>query len=161
MAVIVVGTEATIQSPTAEGQFMQLIEYFQGLENIGGNITSYFSGNYDSDALIFNGDFIVPVLFDGTNMAFVGKTDGFLTGSFSPGTGGLFTATTALNYFIQVISHIIRWQNDLAKNPQKLENLTCTLDLNKRTLTGRFSLPFTRANSDTGIVITPKEYLFT
>lgn len=40
MTVITVGTNGTIQSPTLEGQFVQLVEFFQGIEKAGGNQTS-------------------------------------------------------------------------------------------------------------------------
>ncbi|MEG4964914.1 MULTISPECIES: hypothetical protein, partial [unclassified Microcoleus] len=61
MTVIAAGTNGTIKGMTAEAQFLQLIEYFQGLEAIGNNVTSYVTGNYDSDALLFTGDFTMPV----------------------------------------------------------------------------------------------------
>ncbi|MEG4964942.1 MULTISPECIES: hypothetical protein, partial [unclassified Microcoleus] len=61
ITVIIAGTNGTIKGTTAEAQFLQLIEYFQRLEAIGNNVTSYVTGNYDSDALLFTGDFTMPV----------------------------------------------------------------------------------------------------
>jgi hypothetical protein len=63
---ITVGTNSTIKGVSAEKQFCQLIEYFQELELANNNTTSYVSGNYDSDTLIFTGDFTMPVKFTGT-----------------------------------------------------------------------------------------------
>jgi hypothetical protein len=40
MPIVNVGTGATIRGTTAETQFLQLIEYFQGLEAANNNITS-------------------------------------------------------------------------------------------------------------------------
>lgn len=161
MAIITAGGGATIQSPTLEGQFIQTIEYFQQLEQVGGNITSYFSGSYDSDTLLFEGNFTVPVLLTGTAIAFVGKTEGFLTGTFTPGSGGTFTAATALDYFLQVLARFIKWQNDPAKNPTLDKNMTASVNIATSVLSGGFNLPFTKTMTPSGISIAPKEYLLT
>lgn len=162
MAIITAGSGATIQSTTAEGQFMQLVEYFQSLEAIAGNTTNFFSGTYDSDTLVFSGNFQIPIKFSGPpSLTFVGDPDveSFPSGVFNPGTGGTFTAPLAINYFSQVVSRLIDLQNDLAKNPTKLQNLTASVNMNRKQMTGNFTMPFSRAVTATGLSITPGTYL--
>ncbi|MEG4070929.1 hypothetical protein QUA42_26990 [Microcoleus sp. Pol11C2] len=162
MASITAGEGATIAATTTEGQFLQLIEYFQSLEAVGGNTTNFFSGTYDSDTLIFSGNFSVPTkINDPLNLVFTGDPDtgSFPTGSFTPGTGGTFTAPLAINYFIQVVNKLVTLQNDLSKNPQKLQNVTASLNLNRNLLTGSFSIPYTKQSTSTGIAINAASYL--
>lgn len=159
MALVNVGTAGTIKSPTVEGQFVQLIEYFQGLEALNGNTTNYVNGDYNSDTLIFAGTFTMPVKFTGVGLNFVGNTEGFLSGAFAPGAGGTFTGTTALDYFLQVVAYISNLQNDKAKNPKNNRNVTATININTGAVSGNFNVPFTRTVTDTGITITPAEYL--
>lgn len=161
MTVVIAGTNGTIKGTTAETQFFQLIEYFQGLEALNNNTVTYVTGNYDSDALLFSGDFTMPLKFTGTGLHFLGKTESFLSGTFSAGTGGKFTAANALDYFLEVLAFILATQNDDSKNPNKVKNVSVTINATNETLTGNFTLPFTRAVTDTGVTITPKEYLLT
>ncbi|MEG4225535.1 hypothetical protein QUA35_06690 [Microcoleus sp. N9_B2] len=161
MTITIAGVNGTIKGTTAETQFFQLIEYFQGLEAAGNNVNSFVSGNYDSDALLFTGDFTAPVKFTGTGLNFVGKTESFLTGTFTPGTGGKFTAANSLDYFLEVLSFILATQNDDSKNPNKTKNISASVNATNGTVSGSFTLPFTREVTDTGITITPKEYLLT
>jgi hypothetical protein len=156
----ITGVNETIKGTTGEAKFLQLIEYFPGLEAANNNVTSYVSGNYDSDALVFTGDFTMPVKFVGSGLSFTGKTESFLSDpSFTPGTGGQFTATNVLDYFLQVLSFILSTQNDKNKNPDETKNVTCNVNATNGTISGSFTLPFTRVVTDTGITITPKEYL--
>jgi hypothetical protein len=162
MANITAGSGATVGSTTLEGQFLQLIEYFQSLEASAGNTTNFFSGSYDSDTLIFTGNFQVPIKFsDPLNLNFVGDPDAanFPAGIFTPGTNGTFTAALAIDYFIQVVCRIIALQNDLSKNPQRLQNMTATANLNRYLLTGSFTVPYTKQTTPTGISIVAATYL--
>lgn len=162
MANITAGGGATIAATTIEGQFLQLIEYFQTLEALAGNTTNFFAGTYDSDILIFTGNFQVPVKFnDPLNLNFIGDPDtaNFPSGTFTPGTGGTFTATLAINYFIQVVSRLMFWQNDLAKNPQRVQNVTATVNLNRNLFSGSFTVPYTKQATATGISIGAASYL--
>lgn len=162
MTTITAGGGATIAATTIEGQFIQLIEYFQTLEADGGNTTNFFAGTYDSDTLIFTGNFQVPVKFsDPLNLSFVGDPDtgNFPSGTFTPGTGGTFTASSAINYFIQVVCRLMSLQNDLAKNPQRIQNVTATLNLNRNLLTGSFTVPYVKSATPTGISISAATYL--
>ncbi len=162
MTNITPGSGATVLGDTVEKQFLQLIEYYQLLESSAGNTTNFFSGVYDSDTLIFTGNFQIPIKFsDSLNLNFTGDPDAtsFPSGTFSPGTGGTFTAALAINYFIQVVCHLMALQNDVAKNPQKLQNVTATLNLNRNLLTGNFSVPYTKTATSTGISINAASYL--
>ena len=156
------GNDATIGATTREGQFLQLIEYFRSLESSNSNTTNFLAGSYDSDTLIFSGNFQIPVKFnDPLNLVFVGDTDvaSFPSGTFTRGTGGTFTAPLAINYFAQVVSRLISLQNDLSKNPHKNENITAMLNFNRNLLTGNFSLPYTKQATSTGISINAATYL--
>jgi hypothetical protein len=163
MTIITAGNGATIAATTVEGQFLQLIEYFQTLEASGGNTTNFFAGTYDSDTLIFTGNFQIPVKFsDPLNLlSFVGDPDvgNFPSSTFTPGTGGTFTATSAINYFIQVVCRLMSLQNDLAKNPQRIQNVTAVLNLNRNLLTGNFAVPYLKSATPTGISISAATYL--
>jgi hypothetical protein len=162
MANIIAGSGATITATTAEGQFLQMIEYFQTLESNSGDTTNFFAGSYDSDTLIFTGNFQVPIKFnDPLNLHFVGDPDAgnFPAGNFTPGTNGTFTAALAINYFIQVVCRIIALQNDLTKNPQRNQNLTATANLNRNLLTGSFTVPYVKSTIPTGISISAATYL--
>jgi len=162
MTIITAGNGATIAGTTIEKQFLQLIEYFQTLEASGGNTTNFFAGTYDGDTLVFTGNFQVPVKFsDPLNLSFVGDPDigNFPSGTFNPGTGGTFTATSAINYFIQVVCRLMSLQNDFAKNPQKVQNVTATLNLNRNLLTGNFTVPYLKSATPTGISINAATYL--
>jgi hypothetical protein len=162
MANITAGGGATIAATTVEAQFLQLIEYFQSLESSAGNTTNFFAGTYDSDSLIFTGNFQVPIKFgDPLNLSFTGDPDAasFPSGIFTPGTNGTFTASLAINYFIQVVCRLISLQNDLAKNPQRIENVTATANLNRNLLTGNFTVPYVKTSTPTGISISAATYL--
>jgi hypothetical protein len=162
MTIITAGGGATIASSTVEKQFLQLIEYYQSLEAAGGNTTNFFSGTYDSDTLIFTGNFQVPIKFsDPLNLSFIGDPDvgNFPSGTFTPGTGGTFTAPLAINYFIQVVCRLMLLQNDLARNPQKNQNVTATANLNRNLLSGTFTVPYTKTATPTGISIVAADYL--
>lgn len=162
MANITAGTGATLAATTIEGLFIQLIEYFQSLEAAAGNTTNFFAGTYDSDTLIFSGNFSIPVkLNDPVNLVLVGDPDAgsFPSGTFTPGTGGTFTAPLAINFFIQVISRLMTLQNDFSKNPQKVSNVTASVNLNRNLLTGSFTVPYTKQATATGIAINAASYL--
>lgn len=162
MTVITPGGGATISATTVEGQFLQLIEYYQTLEAGNGNTTNFFSGTYDSDTLIFTGNFKIPIKFSNSlNLNFIGDPDAtsFPSGTFTVGANGTFTATLAINYFIQVLCFLMSLQNDLAKNPQKVQNVTATLDLNRNQLSGNFAVPYVKATTPTGISISAATYL--
>ncbi|MEG4883006.1 hypothetical protein QUB75_19695 [Microcoleus sp. K1-B6] len=161
MTIIIPGTNGTIRGTTVETQFFQLIEYFQGLEALSNNTVTYVTGNYDSDALLFTGDFTMPVKFTGVGLNFLGKTESFLSGTFTPGAGGQFVAANALDYFLEVLAFILSYQNNDAKNPNKLKNVSASINATNGTLTGSFTMPFTRIITDTGVTITPTEYLLT
>ncbi|MGB8691513.1 MAG: hypothetical protein WCD53_29910 [Microcoleus sp.] len=138
-----------------------MIEYFQGLQALKNNTVVYVTGNYDSDALLFTGDLTMPVKFTGTGLHFLGKTESFLSGTFTAGTGGKFTATNAIDYFLEVLAFILATQNDDSKNPNKIKNVNASINATNETINGNFTLPFTRVVTDTGVTITPKEYLLT
>ncbi|MBD0310186.1 MAG: hypothetical protein ICV80_19385 [Microcoleus sp. T1-bin1] len=50
-------------------------------------------------------------------------------------------------------------QNDKNKNPDEGKNVTANINATNGTIKGSFTLPFDRVISETGITITPKEYL--
>jgi len=162
MTQVTFGNGATVLGDTVEKQFIQLIEYFQSLGASNGNTTNFFAGTYDSDTLIFTGNFQVPIKFSGSlNLNFTGDPDiaNFHSGTFTPGTGGTFTAALAINYFIQVVCHLMALQNDVAKNPKKEQNVMATLDLNRNLRTGNFNVPYTKTATPTGISINATSYL--
>lgn len=162
MASITAGGGATVAATTVEGQFLQLIEYFQTLEAAANNTTNFFAGTYDSDTLIFAGNFSVPVkINDPLNLVFTGDPDvgSFPSGTFTPGTGGTFTAPLAMNYFIQVVTRLMTLQNDLSKNPTKLQNVTANINLNRNVFSGSFTVPYTKQATATGISINAAAYL--
>jgi hypothetical protein len=160
MATITPGTGGTIQSPLLEGQFMQLVEYFQSIEVTAGNVSSYFQATYDTDTLLFSGTFNVPLKLVLPGLNFIGNTVDFLvTTGFAPGTGGTFTAPTAIDYFLQVLARILAAQIELPTSSSNASNVTATINVNRLSLSGTFSLPFTKSPTGTGLTLTPVTYL--
>jgi hypothetical protein len=51
------------------------------------------------------------------------------------------------------------WQNDLAKNPQRVQNVTATVNLNRNLLSGSFTVPYAKVSTPTGISISAAPYL--
>jgi hypothetical protein len=137
MAGVTPGANETIKGTTVEAKFLQLIEHIQGLEAANNNVKSYVTGSYDSDTLLFAGDFTMPVKLVGSGLSFTGKTESFLSDpSFSAGTGGKFTATNVLDYFLQVLGFILSTQNDKNKNPDETKNVTCNVNATNETISG-------------------------
>jgi hypothetical protein len=160
MATITPGVGGTIQSPLIEGQFMQLVEYFQSIEVTGGNVSTFFEATYDTDTLLFSGRFTIPLKLVLPGLNFVGNTVDFLsTTGFTPGTGGTLTATTALDYFLQVVTRMLDGQSGLATSSSSANNVTATLNVNRLSLSGNFSLPFTKTPTSTGLALVPVAYL--
>jgi len=163
MATVTAGTNATVNATTIEGQAWQLAHLINSAEK--GLATQRFNLT-KSDDLILEGDFTIPgaVAYDVSTGKFSNSAASYLPAiTFSAGSPvGTIKSTTLSQYFIDVISYIIYWQNQSAKNPNSLTNCTLSFDWNSLEYAGRIVLPYTSIMGANGsIVETATEWLTT
>ncbi|MGL5927108.1 hypothetical protein [Chroococcidiopsis sp.] len=143
MATITVGTGATINATTIEGQLFQLLHLINNAER--GLEPQKFSV-IKTDDYILEADFKIPgkVTFAPETGVFTETAEPYLpTLAFSPGSPpGTIKSGTLSQYFIDVVAYIILWQNTSAKNPNTLKNVTMTYNYNSNEYTGNVILPF-------------------
>jgi hypothetical protein len=163
MAIVTAGTNETFNGTTIESKLFQIVHSInsaeKGLAVQRFNITK-------SDDLILEGDFTIPgtVTYNTSTGIFSVAAAPYLpTLPFSPGSPvGTIKATTLSQYFIDVISYIVNWQNQSAKNPNSLTNCRLSFDYNSLEYVGRIILPYTSILGQNGSVIeTATEWLMT
>ena len=163
MATVTAGTNETVNATTIEGKLFQIVHLVnsaeKGLAVQRLNITK-------SDDLILEGDFTMPgaVTYNTSTGVFSEAAAPYLpTLPFSAGSPvGTIKAATLSQYFIDVISYIVYWQNQTAKNPNSLTNCTLNFDYNSLEYSGRIVLPYTSTLGTNGSIIeTAKEWLTT
>ncbi len=154
MATVTAGTNETANATTIEGKLFQVAHLInsaeKGLAVQKINITK-------SDDLILEGDFTIPgtVTYNNSTGIFSVAAEPYLpTLSFSAGSPvGTIKATTLSQYFIDVVSYIVHWQNQPAKNPNNLTNCTLNFDYNSLEYAGRILLPYTSILGENGSII--------
>lgn len=163
MATVTAGTDETINAKTIEGKLFQIAHLInsaeKGLAVQRLNITK-------SDDLILEGDFTVPgtVTYNiSTGLFSIAAAPYLPELPFSAGSPvGTIKATTLSQYFIDVISYIIYWQNQPAKNPNNFTNCTLNFDCNSLEYSGRIILPYASTLGQNGSIIeTATEWLVT
>jgi len=163
MATVTAGTNETVNATTIEGKLFQLTHLInsaeKGLAVQRLNITK-------SDELILEGNFTIPgtVTYNASTGIFSDAAAPYLpTLTFSAGSPvGTIKATTLSQYFIDVISYIVHWQNQSAKNPNNLTNCTLSFDYNSLEYVGRIILPYSSTLGQSGsIVEVATEWLIT
>jgi hypothetical protein len=163
MATVTAGANETANATTIEGKLFQLVHLInsaeKGLATQRLNITK-------SDDLILEGDFTIPgtVTYNTSTGYFSVAAAPYLpTLSFSPGSPvGTIKATTLSQYFIDVVSYIVDWQNQPSKNPNSLTNCTLSCDYNSLEYSGRIILPYISTLGQNGPIIeTATEWLIT
>lgn len=146
MATITPGTDATINATTIEGQLWQLVHYIQSAELTETTSTDRIQSSKD-DSFVMTGNFTIPGSF-----AYSPITGNFSLSAtpympaipFTVGTiPGTIKGATLTQYFIDVISYIVAWQNNPLKNTQALSRITLAFNYNKQEYSGTFNLPFT------------------
>src|SRR6476620_1805856 len=163
MATITAGTNSTINGDKIETQLWQVIHLINSAEK--GLATQRFNIS-KSDDFILEGDFTIPgkVTYNSSTGTFSLSAKPYLsTLTFSAGSPvGTIKATTLSQYFIDVISYIIHWQNQPAKNPNSLTNCTLSFDYNSLEYSGRIILPYSSSMGTNGSIIeTATEWLTT
>jgi hypothetical protein len=155
MAVITPGTGSTINASTIEGQLWQLIHLYQNAERVDTESANRFESTKD-DSFIMTGAFSIP-----GNLVWIPATGTFVESAipylpatiFNAGNPlGTIKATTLSQYFIDCILYTIAWQNNGTKNTQALANIKCKFDMNTRTYSGTFSLPYITVVGAGGII---------
>ncbi|MEG4577971.1 hypothetical protein QUA56_35795 [Microcoleus sp. N3A4] len=163
MAIVTAGTGATANGTTIEGQLSQLTHLInsaeKGLASQRFNITK-------SDDFILEGDFTIPgqVVYAPSTGIFADSATPYLPAiTFTAGSPvGTIKSTTLSQYFIDVVSYIIQWQNQPAKNPNNLTNCTLSFDYNSLEYAGTIILPYTSTMGTNGSIIeTATEWLTT
>ena len=163
MATVTAGTNETANATTIEGKLFQMAHLInsaeKGLAVQRLNVTK-------TDDFILEGDFTMPgvVTYNTSTGLFSVAAAAYLpTLPFSAGEPvGTIKSTTLSQYFIDVISYIIYWQNQPAKNPNSLTNCTLNFDYNALEYAGRIILPYTSTLGQNGsIVETATEWLVT
>jgi hypothetical protein len=165
MATITVGTGATINATTIEGQLFQLIHFINNTEAIAGGNNNKFSLSKDDDAILtssftLEGQFI----YTSASGTFAESPIPYLpTTVFNPGSPlGTIKGATLAQYFIDAMSYALVWQNNINKNPQKLTGIQLTFDYQTLTYAGSLSLPYSTVLSNSGgVVEVATEWLLT
>lgn len=163
MATVTAGTNSTVNGTSIESQLFQLVEIIDFAEK--GLATQRFSVNKNDD-FILEGDFTIPgkVTYNASAGTFTPSAEPYLsTLTFSAGSPvGTIKLLTLSQYFIDVVSYIVQWQNTQAKNPNSLTNCTLTFDYNSLEYTGRIILPYSSTMGTNGSIIqTATEWLVT
>jgi hypothetical protein len=163
MATVTAGTNETINSTTIEGKLFQITHLINGAEK---GLDAHKLKITKTDDLILEGDFTVPgtVAYNTSTGIFSVAAAPYLPElSFTAGSPvGTIKATTLSQYFIDVVSYIVYWQKQPAKNPNSLTNGTLSFDYNSLEYVGRIILPYTSALGENGsIVETATEWLVT
>jgi hypothetical protein len=163
VATVTAGTNETANATTIEGKLFQMVHLInsaeKGLAAQKFNITK-------SDELILEGDFTIPgtVTYNTSTGIFSVAAAPYLpTLPFSAGSPvGTIKATILSQYFIDVISYIVHWQNQPSKNPNILTNCTLSFNYNSLEYVGRIILPYTSTLGQNGSIIeTATEWLIT
>lgn len=156
MAIITVGTGATINAPTIEGQLFQLIHWVNNAESTAGGNESKFSLTKGEDGLLES-----TFTLDGqlTHTLAAGTVTEsplpYLTSTaFNAGNPlGTIKGTTFSQYFIDCCLYAIVWQRQTnTKNPQKLTGVTLEFDFAEARYSGKVSLPYASIIGAGGIV---------
>jgi len=163
MATVTAGTNSTINAANIEGQLWQLAHLINSAEK--GLATQRLTIT-KSDDLILEGDFTIPgsVTYNtSTGLFSVAAAPYLPTLTFSAGSPvGTIKSTILSQYFIDVISYIVHWQNQPAKNPNSLTNCTLSFDYNSLEYSGRIILPYSSSMGTNGSIIeTATEWLTT
>ena len=163
MAIVTVGTNETVNATTIEGKLFQIAHLINSAEK---GLAAQRLKITKSDDLILEGDFTIPgtVTYTASTGIFSTAAAPYLpTLTFSAGSPvGTIKATTLSQYFIDVISYIVQWQNQPAKNPNSLTNCTLSFDYNSLEYVGRIILPYTSTLGQNGSIIeTATEWLIT
>lgn len=163
MAKITAGTGATSNADNIEGQLWQLTHLINNAEK---DLPIQRLNMSKSDDFILQGDFTMPgqIIYDPSTGTFTTTTTPYLPEiTFSPGSPiGTIKGTTLSQYFINVVSYIVNWQNKKDKNPNSLTNCTLNFDYNALQYSGTLILPYTVVMGANGsIVETAIEWLTT
>lgn len=165
MAIIAVGNEATIKSPTLEGQILETLVFIKLMELFPGknpNNKNSVSGNYNVANSSFSGSFtipIVPTVNPNGSTSYTGENY-FANVTFTSGMGGTFKSNDPISYLLELITYAQILEADTTKNPTQADNISSNIDGNSRTCTGDVDLPIIISISANGQQqIVAKEYL--
>ncbi len=154
MATVTAGISGTVNATTIEGQLWQLVHLINSAEK--GLAVQRFNISKNDD-FILEGDFTIPgqVVYNSSTGTFSDSATPYLsTLTFNSGSPpGTIKATTLSQYFIDVVSYIVHWQNQSAKNPNSLTNCTLSFDYNSLEYTGRIVLPYSSSMGANGSII--------
>lgn len=158
MTLITVGTGATLNAPSAEGQCLEALVFLQiqeasSLRNP--TVQNNVDGAIDTNDMVFSGAFNLPATQTlGSSGSLVIQADGYLASViFSPGSGGTFKSVTPEAFALETLMYLQVLEQITAKNPQGRNFITGSYNSDTKVYSGTFSLPITLSLGATGEVI--------
>ncbi|MEG4807928.1 hypothetical protein QUA82_09885 [Microcoleus sp. F8-D3] len=144
MAPITPGEGGTIKANTAEGAVFQTMQWWQlqeSNETVNPLDQQFFTGTKDTDTNLFEGKWKLPVTI--TSEGLLTATPVYQGLNFAAGTGGTISASSAEEYTLKLMLWLINRQKDTnTSNPDKIINITGSVNLNDGTIEGEFKIPF-------------------
>ena len=146
MAPITPSEGGTFTGDTAEKIAFQALTWWQFQEEnktVNPLGEEYFTGSKstDTDNKFFEGTWKIPAVFVPKPLGITANTI-YQGLTFTPGTGGTFSGSTAESYTLQVLLWLIQRQNDTSNyNPDKYEYITAKYDANRNLWEGTFEHP--------------------
>jgi hypothetical protein len=162
MAALTPGTGATITATTAEGAVFQLLQWWQ-LQEANSSINpleqEFFTGNKNTDTNIFEGKWKLQVSISPEGEIITIPL--YQNLNFLVGTGGAIVATSGEEYTLKLMIWLINRQKNTSDfNPEKVINITGTLNLNDGIIEGDCKIPFASSLlANGGIQDIAREYL--
>ena len=167
MATITPGTGGTLQSTTAEGQMVEIINFLQLQEaNTAVNTTAadYVQATYNINTLVYAGTFSLPIsqVSDSSGMIQLLAQNYLTNSNFSAGTGGTFSSNNPAQYLLEVLIYLKNLENSTMHNPQGKNNVSSSFDMDTLTFSGSINFPVTYSLDNSGnTIFSVNEYLTT
>lgn len=157
MVSIVAGTGGTIKSTTLEGAIHEACNFIINLQNntsLNPGGLKNFVGSHNQSRGTYTCSFSFPISADSNdqNQIVFTAQETFINTNFVTGTGGTFTATGIMNFFLLAIMQAQAFEKILAKNPDNLNNITGRIDTDTNEFIGTVDLSIASASDNNGNV---------
>lgn len=167
MATLTPGDGATIKSDTVEGVLHEIctllqVYEFSALNNP--NALNNIIGQHLQDSKVFTCNYTIPVQqqLNALGQIVYSAVDYLSDLVFIPGTGGTFKSTTCAGYLMEAIIYCQNLEQNVAKNPNRENNITGSFNTDSTTFSGTIDLPVSVSiNASGDVVYVANEYLLT